>query len=115
MRKIKISQLARKRMVSLRKSLRERFGESVSKKALVELADAMESLGRFPEKGIDISKMYDLETDYHYIVVSHNYVIYRFDDKEVVILRLFDEREDFMNKLFGISGRPQESIDYWGE
>ena len=115
LRKVQISQLARKRMVSLRKSLRKRFGDEVSKKALSELADAMESLGQFPEKGINISKMYDLETDYYYLVASHNYIVYRFDDEEVVILRLFDEREDFMNTLFGLSGRTQESIDYWGE
>lgn len=46
-RKIEISQLARKRMISLRKSLRDRFGEDVSKKALSELTDAFESLGQY--------------------------------------------------------------------
>ena len=28
---------------------------------------------------------------------------------------MFDEGEDFMYKLFGISTRTQESIDYWGD
>ena len=31
------------------------------------------------------------------------------------IAEMFGEKEDFMYKLFGISGRTQESIDYWGE
>ena len=33
----------------------------------------------------------------------------------VIIVQMFHERQDFMMKLFGISGRTQESIDYWGE
>jgi hypothetical protein len=28
---------------------------------------------------------------------------------------MFNEKEDFMMKLFGMSGRTPESIDYWGE
>ena len=31
------------------------------------------------------------------------------------IVQMFHELEDFMMKLFGVSGRTQESIDYWGE
>lgn len=27
----------------------------------------------------------------------------------------FNEKEDFMLKLFGVCGRTQESIDYWGD
>jgi hypothetical protein len=41
--------------------------------------------------------------------------IYRIEDDKVVIVQMFNEKEDFMMKLFGISGRTQESIDYWGE
>ena len=41
--------------------------------------------------------------------------IYRIEAKKVVVVQMFNEREDFMMKLFGISGRTQESIDYWGE
>ena len=33
----------------------------------------------------------------------------------VFIADIYDEREDFMSKLFGIKLRTQESQDYWGE
>jgi hypothetical protein len=33
----------------------------------------------------------------------------------VFIADIYDEREDFMWKLFGIKLRTQESQDYWGE
>lgn len=34
---------------------------------------------------------------------------------QVMIVQMFNEREDYMMILFGLSGRTQESIDYWGE
>ena len=102
-------------MTSLRKRLLGQFGEEVSKKAISEITDAIADLGQFPEKGIDISKMYGIETAYYYLFFKHNYIIYRFDEKTVTVLQMFDEKEDYMNTLFGISGRTQESIDYWGE
>jgi hypothetical protein len=37
------------------------------------------------------------------------------EDEAVVIVNMFHEKEDYMQKLFGCSGRTQESIDYWGE
>ena len=33
----------------------------------------------------------------------------------IYVVNVYNEREDFMMDLFGISGRTQESIDYWGE
>lgn len=65
--------------------------------------------------GIAVSAMYNIECDYRYLYVSHNYVFYRIESEKIIIVEMFDEREDFMYKLFGISTRTQESIDYWGD
>ena len=59
--------------------------------------------------------MYDIDTDYWYLFTHQHYLIYRIEKGKVTIVQMFNEREDFMMKLFGISGRTQESIDYWGE
>ena len=107
--------IVRRKLHALKEDLTERFGEDTSNKALAGLTDAMESLGQYAEKGVAISKLYNVETDYYYLFSTHNYIVYRFDSKEVVILEMFNERQDYMNTLFGISGRTQESIDYWGE
>lgn len=48
-----------------------------------------------------MSAMYDIECDYRYIYVSHNYIFYRVEKDAVIIVEMFDEREDFMHKLFG--------------
>ena len=67
------------------------------------------------KKGIAVSAMYNIECDYRYLYVSHNYVFYRIESEKIIVVEMFDEREDFMYKLFGISTRTQESIDYWGD
>ena len=67
------------------------------------------------KKGIAVSAMYNIECDYRYLYVSHNYVFYRIESEKIIIVEMFDERKDFMYKLFGISTRTQESIDYWGD
>ena len=67
------------------------------------------------KKGIAVSAMYTIECDYRYLYVSHNYVFYRIESEKIIIAEMFDEGKDFMHKLFGISTRTQESIDYWGD
>ena len=57
----------------------------------------------------------DHKAYYHYLYVNHNYIFYRKKKKKIIIVEMFDEREDFMYKLFGISTRTQESIDYWAD
>lgn len=52
-------------------------------------------------KGVAVSAMYDIECDYRYIYVGHNYIFYRVEKDAVIIVEMFDEREDFMHKLFG--------------
>ena len=46
---------------------------------------------------------------------EQDHLFYYIDDDTIIIAEMFGEKEDFMYKLFGISGRTQESIDYWGE
>lgn len=42
-------------------------------------------------------------------------MFYRIEADKIIIAEMFDDREDFMYKLFGISIISQESIDYWDE
>lgn len=46
---------------------------------------------------------------------EHNYVFYRVDSEEIYVTDIYNEREDFMWKMFGIRLRTDESIEYWGE
>ena len=59
--------------------------------------------------------MIGISSPYFFLHVEHNYVFYRIDRNVIYIVDIYNEREDFMWKMFGIRLRTQESIDYWGE
>lgn len=49
------------------------------------------------------------------LYVQYNYAFYRIEENVVRITDIFNKREDFMWKLFGIKTTTQETEDYWGE
>lgn len=115
MKKIEYSQIVREKLNRLKADLGQDFGTEVSRKSVKKITDAVRGLEKFEKKGIAVSSMYNIECDYRYLYINHNYVFYRIESEKIIIVEMFDEREDFMYKLFGISTRTQESIDYWGD
>lgn len=64
----------------------------------------------------DITVRYGAEKTKSVILyVQHNYAFYRIEGDVVRITDIYNEREDFMWKLFGIQTTTQESEDYWCE
>ena len=59
--------------------------------------------------------MFGVDTDFRYLYVKKNYLFYYLEGEKIIIAEMYDEREDFMFKLFGISSEPEESADYWDE
>ena len=59
--------------------------------------------------------LYDIDTDYCYIFVGHNYVFYRRDSENIYVVNMYNEREDYMMSLFVIKTTTKETEDYWGE
>lgn len=115
MKKVEYSQIVRRKLKALRVRLTSEFGSEVSRKSLKQITDAARGLENFAEKGVSVSSMYDIDCDYRYLYVGHNYLFYRIEKDKIIIAEMFDEREDFMYKLFGISTTSQESLDYWDE
>ena len=115
MKKVEYSHIAKRKLLKLKTELTNEYGEQKAKEILTTMANRIDKLAQHEKSGICISRMYDIETGYWYLFSNHNYFIYRIEEKRVIIVQVFNEREDYMMKLFGISGRTQESIDYWGE
>ncbi len=109
------SQLVKRKLLTLKTELVEEYGNQKAVEILTEMAGRIDMLGQYDNSGVRISSMYDINTDYWYLFTNHNYFIYRIEAKKIIIVQMFNEREDFMMKLFGMSGRTQESIDYWGQ
>lgn len=116
MLKLEYSQIVRRKLKELRKELRDSYGEINTGKIMANITKRIRQLETFPQSGIGISSQYDIKCDYSYIFVEHNYFFYRIkDENTILILEMFHEKEDFMQKLFGINTTSQETIDYWGE
>ena len=115
MKKLVYSPLVKNKLKILKAFLSKEYGDGSAKKILTQIADDAEILRNHEKSGTNIAEMYDIDTEYWYLFTNQHYLIYRFDPHTVTLIQIFHEREDFMMKLFGISGRTQESIDYWGE
>ena len=115
MRDVQFSPLVHEKLGQLRERLLLEYSVEKTESILNGILDDADNLSLFPQSGVDISGRYELDTDYWYLFTHHHYLVYRAVPDQVVIVQMFHEREDFMMKLFGISGRSQESIDYWGE
>ncbi len=114
--KVEYSQIVRKKLKRLRDDLTQNYGEHTSKKVMGKMMKEVRLLETFPQSGVKISSQYDIDCDYMYIFIEHNYFFYRIKDSDtIIILEMFHENEDFMRKLFGIVTTSQDTIDYWGE
>ncbi len=115
MNKLEYSPLVRSKLKYLKTWLTNHYDSDVANNVLRGITTDADNLTEYEKSGTNISEMYDIETEYWYLFTHQHYLIYRIEPGKVIIVQMFHEREDFMMKLFGISGRTQESIDYWGE
>lgn len=65
--------------------------------------------------GIDLYKKCGIICDYRVLIVDRNYVIYRIDEEFVRIIRVVNERQNFIQVLFGIETPSGDPEGYWDE
>ena len=115
MKKIKYTPDAADKLRALKLAINREYGGDKAKKIIKSITDAIRGLCDYEEKGPEVSKMFDVVSDYRYIFVSRNYVFYRIEEECIRIINLYHEKEDFMWQLFGVDTTPQETIDHWNE
>jgi len=93
----------------------KQFGENRAKTSVKEITSTAKQLEAFPGEGPRLEELIEYPTDYHYLVVKPNYVFYRVEGDTVRIIRILNEKQDFLQILFGISGISEEGEDYWGD
>ena len=115
LKKLEYSHIAKRKLRELRIRLLNEYGSALSTKIIKQITTTARALETFEELGPSIYSMYGIECNYRYIYVAHNYLFYRIEFDKIIIVEIFDENEDFMYKLFGVSTTSQETLDYWGE
>ena len=115
MKEIEYSLIVRNKLKDLREKLTQSYGTDISKKTIKKITDSVRSLEIFELKGMKVSDTYDVECDYRYFYTNHQYIFYRIESEKIIIVEMFDEREDFMWKLFQIDTTSQETYLFWKE
>ena len=92
----------------------EQFGGDKAKACIKEITSTARQLEIFPQEGPCLEDIIEYPTDYRYLVVKPNYIFYRIEGDIVRIIRILNEKQDFLQILFGISSVSDESEEYWG-
>lgn len=115
MKKIKYSPDAADKLRALKAQVSAQYGQDKAKQIAKVITDEIKSLALFEKKGPVVADLFEVVTDYRYLLVSRNYVFYRIEEEYIRIVNIYNEREDFMWQLFGIDTTLRETIDYWNE
>lgn len=96
----------------IREYLAEKFGEPVAVEKMKQLTKTSRQLEQFPKQGPELSELLPVRTDYRYLVIRPNYVFYRLEMNKIKIIRVLNEKQDFLQILFGLSNISEESEEY---
>lgn len=113
MKKIMFSPDAKQKLVQIREEITFKYGAETAKKIISKMLSAFGELQMFENKGSSVESIIGVPCDYRILYVQHNYAFYRVEQDTIWIVDLYNEREDFMWKLFGIRTISLESEDYW--
>ena len=102
MKSLKYSPDALEKLQQIKKDVAIQFGEGIAKKIIYRITSSLRELEKYEYKGPAANNIMGIPTDYRYLYVQHNYIFYRISNNDILIIDIFNEREDFMWKLFGI-------------
>ncbi len=113
--KIKYSPDASDKLRELNKQISANYGKTVVAKIVSKIMGEVRDLQNNPEKGPSVEAMLGIPTPYRFLHVEQNYAFYRIENDTIYVTDIYNEREDFMWRLFRINLRTQDSIDFCGE
>lgn len=93
----------------------QKFGTDTANKVIKEMTRSFCNLQQYENKGVSVESVLGIPCDYRRLYVRHNYVLYQIRDDVIKIVDMYNEKEDFMWKLFGIKTTTEEMEDYWIE
>jgi plasmid stabilization system protein ParE len=108
------SDIVKEKLDVLKEKLIIMQGEEKAKKIIEAIVDSLDNLGIF-QIGDPIKDRYSVNCpdDWYILYSNMNYFVFKRTDEQVIILQMFDYRQDFIYELFGI--KTWDSSDYWDE
>ena len=115
MKKIVYSPDAIEKIQKIERQVRAEYGNETAQKVKKSITARIRSLQSIERQGVSMYDMYGVTPDYRRIFVAHNYIFYLLEGKMIQIVNLYNEKEDFMYKLFGISSIDEKAEAYWDD
>lgn len=115
MKKLRYTPVYKEKIEKLRKYLDVQFGQDVRKGIFLKLHQRLKMLKSYEDMGISVRDMFGIDCDYRYLYVIKNYIFYLIEDDAIYIIDIYNEREDFMMKMFGIKTTSPDTEEYWDE
>ncbi len=113
MPKVEFSPLALEDLQEIRHYITTYWDEKISKRILKKIMTEIRVLEENPKAGVNLAKVIEVPTDYRYLFTEKNYVFYRLGFDKIRVVRILNERQDYMMQLFGIN--TEEEDEYWKE
>ncbi len=111
MKKLKYSPDAREKLKQIKQYVTHEFGAGTANKVIKEMTKSLRDLQQFENKGVSVESVLGIPCDYRMLYIRHNYVFYQVEADVIKITDIYNEKEDFMWKLFGIKTTTGEAED----
>lgn len=115
MKKLQYSPDSIEKLHKIKQNITTKYGTKKAKSVIQKITKSLRDLQQYENKGVSVENYTRIPCDYRMLYVQHNYVFYQINNNIIQIVDIYNEREDFMWKLFGIKTTTQETDDYWGE
>ena len=66
-----------------------------------KLLDIIDTLEDFPERGVPLSSVVEIESDYRFVLSGNYIAFYRVVEKTVYVDRVLYQKRDYLKVLFG--------------
>ena len=95
---------ARNDLVNIKESVIEKFDdENLAIEVLKKITKTVRQLVMFPYLGQELSGITGIYTEYRCLFCEKNYVFYRVEENRICVIRILNEKQDYMRILFGVS------------
>ena len=95
---------ARNDLVNIKESVIENFDdENLAIEVLKKITKTVRHLIVFPYLGQEVSEITGIYTEYRCLFCEKNYVFYRVEADRICVIRVLNEKQDYMRILFGVS------------
>ena len=85
MKKIEYSKVVQRKLKALKEELTEKYGGETSVDTMTKIMRDIHHLSDNDRIGIQISQMYDVDTDYWYLFTSRIFLIYAIINNQIIL------------------------------